>query len=73
MDAKFRDNLRDGAIAPARAESGIEATYSDRVGTRLTIQPDLQWIHHPGGDREQPDRWVLAVRFKVQLAGGEGG
>jgi porin len=71
LDSKFRDNLRDVGVAPAGAESGVEATYSDQLSKRVSVQPDLQWIHHPGGDRAQPDRWVAAVRFRIRLAGGD--
>jgi porin len=70
LAAPFRDKLRGDGIDPAGSELGIEATYTDRLSSRVSIQPDLQWIHHAGGDRVTPDRWVLALRFRVALYGG---
>jgi porin len=72
LDRKFRDNLRDQAIQPGKAETGIEVTYADRVAKRITLQPDLQWIHNAGGDRAAPDRWVAALRIRIELANGSG-
>ena len=72
LDRKFRANLRDQAIRPGAAETGIEVTYADRVGKRVTLQPDLQWIRHAGGDRAAPDRWVAALRIRIELPNGSG-
>lgn len=68
LNRKFRDNLRDAGLRPARAESGAEITYSDRLTRRITVQPDLQWVHHAGGDRDAKDRVIAAVRVKVDLS-----
>jgi porin len=67
LDRKFRANLRDQFTDPSRAETGVEITYSDKVGSRVTLQPDLQWIHHAGGDRGMPDRWVAGLRLRIAL------
>jgi len=69
LAGKFRDNLRDGGVDASTAESGIEITYSDRLAQRLTVQPDVQWIHSAGGDRAAADRWMVALRVKVELGG----
>jgi porin len=66
---KFRDNLRDGGVDASTAESGVEITYSDRLAKRLTVQPDVQWIHNAGGDRAASDRWMVALRVKIELGG----
>ncbi|MDB5438445.1 MAG: Carbohydrate-selective porin OprB [Caulobacteraceae bacterium] len=71
LDRRFRANLRDGGTSPASAETGLEFTYSDRLAGRLTIQPDLQWIHHAGGDAARDDLWLAALR--ISLAFGPGG
>ena len=68
LNRKFRDNLRDAGGSPARAESGVELTYSDKLTRRITLQPDLQWIHHAGGDRQAKDRIVVALRLKIDLS-----
>jgi len=68
LNRRFRDNLRDAGGRPARAESGLEITYSDKVAPRVTLQPDLQWIRHAGGDRRARDRIVAALRLKIDLS-----
>lgn len=68
LNRRFRDNLRDAGGRPARAESGIELTYSDKLTSRVTLQPDLQWIRHAGGDRFSKDRLVAALRLKIDLS-----
>lgn len=51
---------------PSTAEDSVEATYSDTFG-RLSIQPDLQLIHRPGGDRSRDLALVAAMRFTLVL------
>jgi len=68
LNRRFRANLRGDGLRPGRAESGAEITYSDRLLPRLTVQPDLQWVRHAGGDRDAKDRFVAAIRFKVDLS-----
>jgi porin len=68
LGSKFRANQIDGGIDPARDESGVELTYSDRIGERITLQPDLQWIRNAGGDRDARDTWVAALRMRIALS-----
>jgi porin len=63
---KARANARDAGISPADSEAGLEITYSDTIG-RLTVQPDLQVVRHPGGDRGADHVMVAAIRFAVDL------
>ena len=66
LSKKYRANLRDAGAAPGKAESGIEVTYSDAIG-RLSVQPDLQIIRHPGGERKRLNAVVAGVRFTLAL------
>lgn len=68
LNSKFRDNLRDEGVRPGRAESGAEITYSDRLTRRITVQPDLQWVRHAGGDRDAKDRFIAALRISIDLS-----
>ena len=68
LDGKFRANLRDGGVRASRAESGAEITYSDRLSRRITVQPDLQWVHNAGGDRRARDRVIAALRIQIDLS-----
>ena len=63
---KARLNARDAGIAPATQEDGLEITYSDTVG-RFTLQPDLQIIRYPGGDRAADTVVVAAFRLTIPL------
>ncbi|RAK58062.1 carbohydrate porin [Phenylobacterium deserti] len=48
------------------AESGFEATLSQRFG-RLTVQPDLQLIRHPSGDRTRDLAVIVGARVSLSL------
>ena len=56
-----------GGIDAARAESGFEITYSDRLTDRISIQPDLQVIFDPGGDRSADPVVVAGMRLTIDL------
>lgn len=43
----------------------LESTYSIQVRDGLTIQPDFQWIHHPGGSSATPDAFVIGLRTTI--------
>jgi porin len=67
LSAKGRANLRDEGVRAAKAESSVEITYSDRILPRVTLQPDLQLIRHPGGDKGRETAVVGALRVTVDL------
>lgn len=66
LSPKARANLRDAGIEAAGSEEGLEITWSDRVGP-ITIQPDLQIIRSPGGDRKADPVIVATLRLSVAL------
>jgi porin len=43
----------------------VEAFYKLRLTSFISLQPDLQWFHHPGGDGS--DVTVLGLRLKLKL------
>lgn len=63
----FRNILDTGGTRPAKAESMIEATYSDRIAPFLTVQPDILYVIHPGGDARAKDALVLNLRFTFRF------
>ena len=69
---KHRANEVDFGIRAARAETGFEITYSDQMTPWLRIQPDLQIVLDPGGDRDRDNLWVVGLRFEITPFGGEG-
>ena len=68
LNKKFRANLADAGVRAGRAETGAEITYSDKIAPRITVQPDLQWVRHAGGDRDARDRFIAALRIKIDLS-----
>lgn len=67
LSRKARANGRDEGLDLGRHESGVELTYADTFG-RITIQPDVQVIFHPGGERGRDHAIVGALRFSLDLS-----
>lgn len=67
LSSRLRDNLRDEGVDASGAESGIEFTWSDRLGDRVTIQPDLQIIFDPGGNHDADTVVVAGLRLSIDL------
>lgn len=64
---QFRDAFRPNGAAASTGETGFEITYADNVLSWLAIQPDLQWIHHPGGHRAASDSAVMTLRVTASF------
>jgi porin len=69
VHAKFSPAFSDGArladpMSPAPDfEQVIEANYTVKLSEHVTLQPDLQYIRHPGGSTAQSD--ALAFLFRI--------
>ncbi len=63
LSRPYRDGAPAEAPPLAGAETLFELTYSDELLDGLSIQPDVQYILHPGADRTVKDAVVLALRF----------
>ena len=65
--AGFGDGARHVGLLQGRqiasAETDVEATYRFVVSDWLNVQPDLQYVINPHGDRRIPNAVVLGVRF----------
>ena len=44
-------------------ETAFEATFADQWGDHLTVQPDLQYVIRPSGDRGIPDALIATLRL----------
>lgn len=66
LSDKARANALDAGANFGDAEGGIELTYADTFGP-FTIQPDLQWIHNPGGDEGRDPILTAGLRVIVTL------
>jgi porin len=67
INARYRANLADGGVRPARSETQVELTYSDLLFGVLTVQPDIQYVFNPGGDRDAPDAVVVGLRLGIEF------
>lgn len=65
LGSKFRANQRDAGVDAARAETGIELTYSDQITPWLRLQPDVQVVLDPNGDRDREDVWIAGLRIAI--------
>ncbi len=67
--ARLSSALRQAGAASgldtARDETVFELTYSDLITPNLRIQPDLQYVRRPGGDRALKDALVLGLRLNL--------
>jgi porin len=59
-------NDRDLGIDAARAETIFEVTYSDRLASWLTVQPDLQLALDPGADRARDTSVTAGIRLTIE-------
>jgi|CXWL01.1.fsa_nt_gi porin len=63
----YRQNQIDLGASMSDSELQVEITYSDKVCPHLTVQPDLQWVRRPSGDRGIEDAFVAGLRVSVEL------
>ncbi len=61
--ARRADMLRGGDVAGH--ETAIELTYSAELTDWLRVQPDIQYVINPNGDRALGDALVIGLRFEV--------
>lgn len=59
----YRANLADEGIDTRPAETVFEITYADTLAPWLSIQPDLQLVINPGGERQRDSVVVPGVRI----------
>lgn len=67
LSRRFRYNLRDAGMVPSRTETGFELTFSDRLAPFLVVQPDLQYVRHPGGNARARDVIAGGVRITFEF------
>jgi porin len=59
------ERAQAAAGAPAAGETAIELTYLAQLGSWLSVQPDVQYVIHPGGTRAARNAVVLGLRIAV--------
>jgi porin len=59
------ERAQTAAGDPAAGETSVELTYLAQLGSWLTLQPDLQYVIHPGGTRATRNAVVPGLRVAV--------
>ncbi len=67
VSGKFRDVRAMSGRFTQPVETTVELTYADKVNRFFTLQPDLQWVHHPALNRVAGDACVLSLRMAFEL------
>jgi porin len=57
------ERAQRSAAAPAAGEATVELTYLAQLGSRLMVQPDVQYVIHPGGTQARRNAVVLGLRI----------
>ncbi len=65
--ATFGQPYRDITPDSAGHETTIEATYQAEIKPGLIVQPDIQYIRHPGGLTTVDDALVVGIRMRLNL------
>jgi porin len=65
--ARLNDDYIDAQTDPSSWDHEIvlEATYRLQFAGWASLQPDVQYVIHPGGTRETPNALVLGLRLNV--------
>lgn len=64
---EYRDAMRANGIATDAAEYALEATWHVPFGEHFALQPDLQYVVHPGTDPSVADALVFILRVVASL------
>jgi porin len=61
-------NSQDAMTVPVtRTETAIEATYLAQVNSWFAVQPDVQYVVHPGTTPARANATVLQIHFQLML------
>ncbi|WP_165324709.1 carbohydrate porin [Rhizorhabdus phycosphaerae] len=61
----YRASLRDGGTRSTAAETALEVTYADMLFGKLGVQPILQLVLDPGGEKSRGPVGVFGMRFSI--------
>jgi len=66
LNGSHYDRAQAAAGTAAASETAVELTYLAQLGSWLAVQPDVQYVIHPGGTRAR--RNALVPGFRVALS-----
>jgi porin len=61
----FRNASRLAAESAANREFNLELSARFELNDWLVLQPDLQWVRHPGARADIDDAWVVGLRVEA--------
>lgn len=67
LAGKWRDAQAAAGAATTRGEEVLEATYRYAVTPWFAIQPNYQYVRHPGGIAGTPPAKLIGARFELAL------
>jgi porin len=67
LSRDLREAQRAAGEAPQTDELVLEFGYDVQLAPWLHVQPDLQWVHRPGGTGTIPDAVVLGLQVAVNF------
>ena len=67
MSDYLQNKVSESGLCGASFESVAELTYSIRLAPAIALQPDLQYILHPGGTQQYGNALVVGVRAVVDF------
>ncbi len=62
---KFKRASKDAGASVNSSETTLELSYRAQVNPWFAIQPDIQYVIHPGTDPAVDDAFVIGTRFEV--------
>jgi porin len=65
LNGSHYERAQTGAGAPTAGETTIELTYLAQLGVWLTVQPDIQYVIHPGGTRGVRNAVAPGLRIAI--------
>jgi porin len=63
--AHFLELQRRNAVPVTGTETTLELTYLLQIGKHLALQPDIQYVLHPGTDATRKNGLAVALRFEM--------
>lgn len=63
----YREVRAAEGLATDACERNVELTWRFPLGEHAALQPDLQYVQNPSGDRQLADAWVVGVRVELSV------
>jgi porin len=63
LSTRYRANSGDVGVPLSQSETGLEMSFSDQLTSRLRVQPDLQYVIRPSGNRVLKDALIVGLRL----------